>query len=307
MAEQSAEVTITRIIDAPSELVFAAWTQGEHLGNWFGPEGFTIAKAESDAKQGGAFSIVMRGPDGVDYPMWGSYIEFDPFTKLVAASTAAGPDGTPMLDAVTTVTLVDHDGKTEMTVHEKATTLTPEAAPMLGGMEVGLAQSLRRLEDLLTGAVDRQIVLTRMLEAPRERVFEVWTSPEHLQHWWGPNGFTLTTHEADIRSGGIWRFTMHGPDGVDYPNTLNYEEVRAPELITFEHGAPEDEDPPFHGTITFDEFMGSTIVTMRSVFLSTAELERVVEKYGAIEGGNQTLDRLVGYVGEVIKARHDAQ
>lgn len=307
MTEVTAEVTVTRMIDAPADLVFRAWTEGEHLAKWYAPEGFGVARAESDAKQGGAFTIVMQGPDGAEYPVWGTYIEFDPPTKLVASSTAAGPDGTPALDSVTTVTLVDHGGKTEMTVHEKASALTPEAAPMLAGMEVGLLQTLRKLDDVVTGAIDRSIVLSRMLEAPREQVFELWTSAEHLADWWGPNGSTTTTHEADIRPGGVWRFTMHGPDGTDYPNVLHYEDVDPPELITFVHGDDVGEMPPFRGTITFDDFQGMTILTMRSVFVSADELQRQVEKVGAIEGGNQTLDRLVGYVGEVIKARHDAQ
>ena len=307
MTELKAEVTISRMIDAPVDLVFRAWTEGAHLAKWYAPEGFGVAKAEADAKQGGVFSIVMRGPDGAEYPLWGTYTEFDRPTKLIMSATAAGADGTPALDAVTTVTLVDHDGKTELTVHEKASALTPEAAPMLAGMEAGLLQSLRRLDDVVTGAVDRSIVLSRMLEAPREQVFELWTSPEHLANWWGPNGFTLTTHEADIRPGGVWRFTMHGPDGVDYPNVLRYDEIHAPELISFEHGNPNEEDPAFRGVITFDDFQGMTVLTMRSVFATTEQLRHVVDKYGAIEGGNQTLDRLVGYVGEVIKARHDAQ
>jgi len=307
MTEVTAEVTITRMIDAPADLVFKAWTDGEHLMRWYAPEGFGVARAEADARQGGAYSIVMQGPDGAEYPLWGTYTEFDPPTKLVMASTAAGPDGTPALDAITTVTLVDHDGKTEMTVHEKASALTPEAAPMLAGMEVGLVQTLRKLDDVVTGVAERSIVLSRMVEAPRAQVFELWTSAEHLANWWGPNGFTLTTHEADIRPGGVWRFTMHGPDGTDYPNVIQYERVDVPELITFVHGDDVGEMPSFLGTITFDEFQGMTILTMRTVFRSTDELQRQVEKIGAIEGGNQTLDRLVGYAGEVIKARHDAQ
>ena len=307
MTELTGEVTVTRMIDAPADLVFRAWTEGDHLTKWYAPEGFGVARAEADAKQGGAFTIVMQGPDGSEYPLWGTFTEFDPPKKLIMASTAAGPDGTPALDAVTTVTLVGHVGKTEMTVHEKANALTPEAGPMLAGMEVGLLQTLRKLDDVVTGAVDRSIVLSRMLEAPREEVFELWTSPEHLANWWGPNGFTLTTHEADIRPGGSWRFTMHGPDGTDYPNVIHYEEIRAPELITFVHGDDVGEMPPFRGSITFDDFQGMTILTMRTVFQSTDELQRQVEKVGAIEGGNQTLDRLVGYAGEVIKARHDAQ
>ena len=307
MDELTAEVTVSRMIDAPVDLVFRAWTEGEHLAKWYAPEGFGVAKAETDAKQGGTFTIVMKGPDGAEYPLWGTYTEFDRPTKLIMASTAAGADGTPALDAVTIVTLVDHDGKTEMRVHEKASALTPEAAPMLAGMEVGLMQTLRKLDDVVTGAIDRSIVLSRMLEAPREQVFELWTSAEHLANWWGPNGFTLTTHEADIRPGGVWRFTMHGPDGVDYPNVLHYDEIRAPELITFDHGDDVGEHPSFRGAITFDDYQGMTILTMRTVFRTADELQRQVEKVGAIEGGNQTLDRLVGYAGEVIKARHDAQ
>jgi uncharacterized protein YndB with AHSA1/START domain len=307
MDDLTAEVTITRMIDAPADLIFRAWTEGERLAKWYAPEGFGVARAESDAKEGGAFTIVMQGPDGAEYPLWGTYTEFDPPKKLVTSATAAGPDGTPALDSVTTVTLVDHDGKTEMTVHEKAQALTPEAAPMLAGMEVGLLQTLRKLDDVVTGVADRSIVLSRMLEAPREQVFELWTSAEHLANWWGPNGFTVTTHEADIRPGGVWRFTMHGPDGTDYPNVIRYEEVRAPELITFVHGDDVGEMPPFRGTITFDAFQGITILTMRTVFQTTDELQRQVEQVGAIEGGNQTLDRLVGYADEVIKARHDAQ
>jgi uncharacterized protein YndB with AHSA1/START domain len=297
MTELTGEVTITRMLDAPAELVFRAWTEGEHLAKWYAPEGFGVGRAESDAKEGGAFTIVMKGPDGAEYPLWGTYTEFDPPKKLVTAVTAAGPDGTPALDAVTTVTLIDHDGKTEMTVHERASALTPEAAPMLAGMEIGLQQSLRRLDDLVTGAIDRSIVLSRMLEAPRDQVFELWTSAEHLANWWGPNGFTLTTHEADIRPGGVWRFTMHGPDGVDYENRIEYEAVEPPSLLRFvHHGAPGDDDPPFRTTVTFDDFGGNTVLTMKSVFVTAEDLDLVLTKYAAREGGEQTLDRLVAYV-----------
>jgi uncharacterized protein YndB with AHSA1/START domain len=294
----SREISITKMIDAPCELVFKAWTQAEHLAKWWGPEGFTAHSVESDPRPGGAFAIVMRGPDGADFPMSGTYAEVDPPHRLVAESTAAGPDGRTALEAVTTVTLADHDGKTELTVHERAVALIPEAAAMLGGMEVGMAQSLRKLDDVLTGAVDRQIVLSRMLQAPRERVFEVWTEREHVERWWGPNGFSVTTHEMDVRPGGSWRFTMHGPDGVDYPNLITYEEILRPEMLVLMHTAPGEADPGFRATVTFDDFAGMTVLTMRSVFASAAARDEVVAKYDAVEGGNQTLDRLVAYLSQ---------
>src|SRR5712691_5763513 len=135
-AEQtSREITITRLIDAPRELVFEAFTDAEQLAKWWGPEGFGVSSAESDPKPGGAFSIVMRGPDGVEYPMRGTYREVDPPGRLVADSEAMGSDGRKLLEATTTLTLVEHDGKTEITLHARAIALAPEAIPMLGGME----------------------------------------------------------------------------------------------------------------------------------------------------------------------------
>jgi uncharacterized protein YndB with AHSA1/START domain len=304
------EITVTRILDAPADLVFDAWTKAEHLRKWYAPDGFGVTSATSDARVGGEFEIVMHDPQNdLDFPLRGTFTELDRPRKLVMEATAAGPDGQPALHAVTSATLVDHGGKTELTVHERAEALSPAAAGMLAGMEIGLHQTLRRLEDVLTGAVDRMISLTRMIEAPRDVVFDAWTSDEHLSQWWGPNGFTLTTDEIDVRPGGRWVFTMHGPDGVDYPNELLYEEVVRPELITFEHGAPGRDDPSFRGVITFDDFMGNTVLTMRSVFQTKELMDEIVERVGAIEGGNQTLDRLVGYVTEklqpTIKARHD--
>src|SRR2546430_11151240 len=78
---------------------------------------------------------------------------------------------------------------------------------------------------------DREILLTRVFDAPRELVFKVWTDPEHVGRWWGPRGFTNTIHEMDVRPGGVWRFTMHGPDGVDYLNRIVFIEVARPERL----------------------------------------------------------------------------
>jgi uncharacterized protein YndB with AHSA1/START domain len=293
----SREISITRIVEAPPELVFEAWTEAEHLAKWWGPEGFTVPSAESDPRPGGAFAIVMRGPDGTDYPMSGVYRELDPPRRLVADSRALDAEGRALLEAVTTVTFADLGGKTELTVAERAVALVPEAAQMmLGGMEVGMIQSLRRLEDVLTGTAERQIVLLHLYEFPRERMFEAWTSPEHLARWWGPSGFTTTTDAFDLRPGGAWRFTMHGPDGVDYPNLIVFDEIDPPALLSYEHSGQPDDDPRFHVTVTFDDFLGMTVLTSRMVFANADARDLVVDKYGAIEGGNQTMDRLGVYL-----------
>jgi uncharacterized protein YndB with AHSA1/START domain len=293
----SREITITRIFDAPRDLVFKAWTGAEHLAKWWGPEGFSVAEAESDARPGGALTIVMRGPDGTDFPMTGRYREVTAPERLVIESAVVGEAGRRLLEAVTTVTFADLGGKTQLTVHERGVALVPEAVPMLGGMHAGMNQSLQRLDDVLTGAVDRQVVIMRLFQAPRERVFDAWTQREHVERWWGPAGFSVTTDEMDVRPGGTWRFTMHGPQG-NFPNQIVYHEITQPSRLVYTHTSPGVDDPRFRTTVTFDDWLGMTAFTMRLVFDSAGERDVVVEKYNAVEGGNQTLDRL----GELLAA-----
>lgn len=144
---------------------------------------------------------------------------------------------------------------------------------------------------------DRDIVLSRVIRAPRARVFEAWTTPEAMDAWWGPDGFRTTTHEMDVRPGGTWRFIMHGPDGRDYPNRIDYTEVVKPERIAYAHcGDDEHDDVHFHAEATFEDVDGHTRVTLRMEFPAAADRERVVKEYGAIEGGQQTLSRLAAHV-----------
>jgi uncharacterized protein YndB with AHSA1/START domain len=138
---------------------------------------------------------------------------------------------------------------------------------------------------------DREIVITRLLNAPRELVFQAWTDPKHLINWWGPKGFTNTFQEVDITTGGTWKFIMHGPDGVDYPNVILFQEIIKPERLVYVHG--DDKDPSqFTVTITFEAVGNKTNLTMRSVFRTAAERDFVIKEFKAVEGGNQTLDRL---------------
>jgi len=138
-----------------------------------------------------------------------------------------------------------------------------------------------------TRPADREIVSTRVLDAPRERVFRAFSDPRVLARWWGPDGFTSTFQEFDFRPGGAWRFVMHGPDGTDYRNESGFIEVVSPERIVLEHLRPMHR---FLMTMTFAEEAGKTRLTWRMEFESVAELERV---RAFIPGANeQNLDRL---------------
>ena len=140
-----------------------------------------------------------------------------------------------------------------------------------------------------------EIVFTRIFDAPRELVFEAWTHAEKIAEWWGPDGFTTTTRS--VRPGGVWRFVMHGPDGRDYQNRIVYEEAAPPERLVYAHvGAEDTEAVNFRVTVIFQDSGGKTKPTMRQIFPSVAERERVERTYGAREGALQTLARLAGYL-----------
>ena len=143
----------------------------------------------------------------------------------------------------------------------------------------------------------REIVITRRLQAPRELVWTAFTDPRQVVHWWGPDGFTNTVHEMDVRPGGVWRLVMHGPDGVDYDNRMVFVEVVRPERLVYEHGADVEDDPArFRTTVTLVEEDGGTRVTMRMVFATPEARRRTEEEFGAAEGGRQTLRRLAEYL-----------
>jgi len=136
---------------------------------------------------------------------------------------------------------------------------------------------------------DREITATRVFDAPRDLVFTAWTDPKHVARWWGPNGFTNTIHEMDVRPGGVWRLVMHGPDGTDYPNEFEFVEVERPGRLVLSHVSA----PKFRMTTTFaEESTGKTTVTVRMLFETAEERDRTVRKFGADEGLKQNLSRL---------------
>jgi uncharacterized protein YndB with AHSA1/START domain len=294
------EISITRIFAAPRDLVWRAWTEAEQLAQWFMPHGFTVPECDMDLRPGGRFTMTVRAPDGTESPTGGEFRQIDPPKRLVFTTTGFdGPDGVPMLEVLNTVTFADRGEKTELTLHAVVTKATLELAAPLAGMEEGWLQSFEKLDGLLTGreidSSEREIVATRLLDAPRETVWKVWTDPAHIAEWWGPKGFTTTIHEMDVRPGGTWRHTMHGPDGTDHANSVVFLDVRQPECIAYLHGDPGDADH-FFTTVEFADEGGKTGVTIRALFPSAADRERAIREYGAAEGLEQNMDKLAEYV-----------
>jgi uncharacterized protein YndB with AHSA1/START domain len=151
-------------------------------------------------------------------------------------------------------------------------------------------------------ALDREIVLSRVINAPRELVFAAWVDPTHLPQWFGPAGFKIENKEIDVRVGGLWRFDMVSPDGRRFPNRMLFRRIEPPHLIELDHGPDKENDPGrFRVTITFDEQSdGKTIITLRQLHPSKSQRDATIG-FGAVELGYQTLDKLARHV-EGVKA-----
>lgn len=145
--------------------------------------------------------------------------------------------------------------------------------------------------------IDREIVLARVLDAPREAVFDAWTDPAQITAWFGPAGMTIETHEIDIRPGGVWRFDMVAADGTRFDNRMVFHIIDRPHRIEADHGADRDDDPgKFRMLVTFDEQSdGRTVLTLRQLHPSRAQREATIG-FGAVGYGGQTLDKLAAHI-----------
>jgi uncharacterized protein YndB with AHSA1/START domain len=221
------ELVTTRVFDAPRELVFRAWTEPKHLTKWWGPNGFTTTSLEIDVREGGAWRLVMHGPGGKDYPGEFRFVEI------------AGPERL-VLEHVTlpkfrlTVLFEDIAGKTKITFRQLFD--TPETYRSLKPLAL---PSNEQIFDKLTaelaamGAGSHEMLMSRVVMAPRELVWKAWTDPEHLAQWWGPRGYSSPRCEVDLRVGGKLRIDMQNPDGSVRPMIGQFLEIVPPERLVF--------------------------------------------------------------------------
>jgi uncharacterized protein YndB with AHSA1/START domain len=140
-----------------------------------------------------------------------------------------------------------------------------------------------------------ELRLTRVYDAPAGAVWDAWTDPEQVAQWWGPRGFTLTTHSKDLRPGGHWHYTMHGADGTDYINKTIYHEVETHKKLVYDHGGNDERKPLFRVTVLFAEAGGKTRMDM-TMALPTPEAAEEARKFIKRAGGDSTWDRLAEYL-----------
>lgn len=141
-----------------------------------------------------------------------------------------------------------------------------------------------------------ELYITRIYDAPVKLVWEAWTDVKQVAKWWGPRGFTLTTRSKDLRVGGHWNYTMHGPDGVDYPNNTVYHEVEKYKRLVYDHGGNADQPPMFRVTVEFSEMKGNKTKMEMTMGFKTAEIAKETKKFIKQANGDSTWDRLAEYL-----------
>lgn len=312
------ELRLERLLDAPRELVWAAWTEDEHLSRWCVPHGFSITHSEGEVRQGQPWRTCMRSPEGTAFWMGGVYREVKPIERL--SMTHAWDDhenGQDGHETLVTITLSEEGSKTRM-VFLQQFLLSEESRQ---DHESGWSESFERLDSFLeremkstsaststsrNGALEistqgeREIVMARTFHAPLGLVWEAFTRPEHLSRWWGVwGGMEMELCEMDFRVGGSYRFVLRGPDGAEWGFRGEYREIAPPDKMALSF---EFEGAPGHiceETFFFSERDGKT--TLRAVcHYATPEDRNEMLASGMAEGASKSYDRLAEILAEQL-------
>ena len=155
------------------------------------------------------------------------------------------------------------------------------------------------MENKRNNTADRELIITRTLNAPVALVWEVWTQPEHIANWWGPNGFSTTIQVMDLQAGGKWDLVMHGPDGKDYDNSSLFKEIIPFKKLVYEHVS----NPHFTATILFEEQGEQTKISWHMLFDSAEQFIGVVKAYKADKGLEQNVEKLERYLKQTVSSK----
>lgn len=304
-------VRMERHFQAPLKLVWEVWTNPLHIEKWWGPKGFTNPTVEFDFKVGGSYRIVMRSPDGVDYPILGKFLEITPFESFVMTDIVdehpeewvkevqkmAGVTGDrALLNSKLRVLFEEIDGLTKVILITEFMNNQIRDGFANSGMKEGWSQSFEKLEtDALPNA--NELIIEKKLAHPIESVFSAFADQININQWWGPDGFTTTTKSREFKVGGKWIYTMVGPDGTVYPNLVEYKEIVNYQYIEYIHGSGDtSKDDNFLVKIWFTSIQkNQTLIKMKMSF-PNSEIRNMVVGFGAIEGAHQTLGRLNQYL-----------
>ncbi|PJZ47158.1 SRPBCC family protein [Leptospira brenneri] len=310
-------VRIERMFDAPIQLVWEVWTNPLHISKWWGPNGFTNPTVEFDFKVGGSYRIVMRSPEGVNYPVIGKFLEITPLQSFVISDLVdehpdewvneiqklTGPiSSRELLNSKLRVLFEEIDGKTKVILITEFANNQIRDGFAKSGMKESWSESFEKLDENALPKPN-EIYIEKILNHPQELVFNAFADSDSIGEWWGPNGFKTTTQSKDFRVGGKWIFNMLGPDGTNYPNLIEYKEIRKFDYMEYSHGSGDKNKK--------DDFLvkvflialetNRTIIKMQMTFSDT-NVRNAKLGIGAIEGGKETLSRLNLYLDKKNKS-----
>jgi uncharacterized protein YndB with AHSA1/START domain len=310
-AQNDHEIIITRVFNAPRELVFKAWTEPEHIAQWWGPEGFTTRVIEFDLRPGGRSRYVMVGPDGTEYPGEGVFREVVPPERIVTTDEF-GEDYEQLTDVelpqgmVITILFEELNDKTRLTLQISHPSADDRRKHEEMGVVAGWNSSFDCLDEFLAKQIkqqqngfsltlpsDREILITRVFNAPRQLVFEAWTQPEHVKRWFGGcTPMVMTVCEIDLRVGGKWRYVLHdASNNTEHGFAGEYREIVRPErLVATERYEPVPNSDHLN-TLTLSEQNGKT--TLHILIQHQSQEQRDGHLQSGMETGlRETLNRL---------------
>jgi uncharacterized protein YndB with AHSA1/START domain len=300
------ELIISRLFDAPRELLFDIWSDPKQIAEWWGPTGFTTTTQKFEFHVGGEWKHIMRGPDGTEYPSESVFLEIVRPERIVRTHGGGKKGEPPSVSAQMTVTFAVEGGKTRVTIHHVFPTVEMrEFVVREHNAEEGARQTLARLAEYVAKpevACDYELHISRVFDAPRELVYKAFTDTEMLAQWIGPRGFQAQDLGQDLRVGGKWRLCLHS-DGFDTGDgelkVLDlwqggvFREIEAPERIVYtfaweDRGSVGLDGGPHETviTVTFRELGEKTAMTFRQAFFTS-----VGERDGHNKGWNSSFDR----------------
>lgn len=290
------ELNTSRLIKATPAQIFQAFTEPERLARWWGPNGFTNTFHEFECTSGGVWRFDMNGPDGKVYPNEIVFNEVSP-QRIVLHHLAS------MHVFTLTITMVEEGDATRLSWRQAFETAA-ECDKVRPYAPRCNEENLDRLESELARmmAGEREMVLMRILDAPREKLFRCWTEPQLITKWFTPPPYVTTHAEIDLRVGGSSLVVMRSPEGVEIPNRGVYLEVVPKERLVFTDAytkAWEPSEKPFMtGTLTFEDLGGRTRYTARVTHWSAADRE-AHEKMGFYQGWGIATDQLLALAKEL--------
>ena len=298
------EFMSSRVVSAPRELVFKAFTDPKHLIHWWGPKGFLNTFVECNPQPGGQWRFIMHGPDGQDYKNESVFVEVSP--ERVVLQHLSSPR------FQLTASFNDESGKTKVSWRMRFET-AEECARVKTYALPANEQNFDKLEAELTKmtAGESTAVFSRTFDAPRDLVWKAWTERDRLMEWFGPKGFTMSVAKLDFRPGGTFHYSLRAANGHEMWGKFVYREIVAPQRIvlvnSFSNAAGELTRHPMAATwplemlstTTLAQHEGKTILTIRWEPLNANAEERKTfagAHEGMKQGWNGTFDQLAAYL-----------